>query len=506
MPYIDTDELLPSQPHPLAHQIYNGLDCCLTLEIFNSIRQHNNRDPEVYSFARALQAPALEMMLRGFKIDQTERVNGQKMVREKIERYQDLLNQLSFAVNGKVLNPRSTLQLQQFFYKDLGLPEQWISQKGEKKLSMNREALEKLEIYMHARPVVSCILSIRDFSKELETLTAELDHDGRMRYSYNIVGTETGRWSSSQSSTGTGLNAQNIKRKLRKMFIADKGWKICGIDLEQAESREVGWLCGTLFSDWSYLDACDSGDLHTLTCRLIWPRMSWTGDLKKDRELAEEIFYREFTFRDMSKRGGHGSNYVGTPFTMARHLKVPRVLMEDFQTNYFRAFPGIQMYHQWVAQQLQTTHLLTTVFGRERHFFGRPNDDTTLREGVAYLPQGATGDRLNIALYRIWANMRKRVRLIAQVHDALYFLYREEDDEEEVVSQALSYIPTWLTDPKSKRKYSVPGEAKVGWNWADFNDPSTPGNKNKVANLNGMKKFKGKDPRKFISLSIHSIL
>jgi DNA polymerase I-like protein with 3'-5' exonuclease and polymerase domains len=138
------------------------------------------------------------------------------------------------------------------------LPEQWISDKGVKKLSMNREVLEKLEIFMHPRPFITCILAIRDLKKELETLESEIDPDGRMRTSYNIVGTETGRWSSSQSSTGTGLNAQNIKRKLRSMFIADPGWKLCGIDLEQAESREVGWLCGTLFNDWSYLDACDS--------------------------------------------------------------------------------------------------------------------------------------------------------------------------------------------------------------------------------------------------------
>jgi DNA polymerase-1 len=487
VPYIETDSLEPGKPHPLAHQLYNGLDCCLTLEIFNSIRQQNNQDPQVYDFARAMQAPALEMMLRGFKIDQYERAKGQDLLREKIVRYQDLLNTLAAAVWGKGLNPRSPLQLQQFFYQALGIPEQWISQKGEKKLSMNREALEKIELYMHARPVVTCILAIRDFAKELETLTAEVDPDGRMRTSYNIVGTETGRWSSSQSATGTGLNAQNVKRKLRKMFVADKGWKLCGIDLEQAESREVGWLCGILFNEWSYLDACLSGDLHTTTCRLIWPDLPWTGDIKKDKPIAEQIFYREYSYRDMSKRGGHGSNYYGTPYTMARHLKVTKKLMEDFQLNYFTAFPGIPKYHQWTAQQLQTVHKITTVFGRERHFFGRPNDDTTLREAIAFSPQSATGDRLNLALYRIWSKMRGRIRVLAQVHDALYFLFREDDNEAEVVSEALGYIDTPILDLKSGRKYTVPGEAKTGWNWADYDEKNNP---------DGLKKFKGEDTRK----------
>jgi DNA polymerase-1 len=456
------------------------------LEIFEEISKTHNYIPEVYTFARAMQGPALEMMLRGFLIDQEAREKAILRLKDLIAKYDVALQRLAAVVWGKSLNPRSTKQLLEFFYSRMRLPEQWISQKGVKKLSMNREVLEKLEVYMYPRPIISCILSIRDLAKELQTLESEVDPDGRMRTSYNIVGTETGRWSSSQSSEGTGLNAQNIKRKLRSIFIADPGWKLCGIDLEQAESREVGWLCGTLFGDWSYLDACLSGDLHTLTCRLIWDKLPWTGELKQDRKIAEQIFYREFTYRDMSKRGGHGSNYYGTPFTMARHLKVPQKLMIDFQAKYFTAFPGIQKWHRWVAQEIQTTRTLTTVFGRERTFFGRANDDTTLREAIAYAPQSSTGDRLNLALWRIWHNM-KNVRLCAQVHDAVYFQYPESADEAQIISQALGYISTPLHDPKSGRSYNVPGEAKVGWNWGDFDKTSNP---------LGLSKWRGTDDRK----------
>jgi DNA polymerase-1 len=483
MPIIQTDLLDPAKPHPLSHQVYNGLDCCLTLEIFEELSRTHNYIPQIYDFTRAMQGPALEMMLRGFKIDSYERQKGQEMLRQSMEKLHGQLQLMAAAVWGKGLNPRSPVQLKDFFYKAMHLPEQWSSKKGVKSLSMDRDTLEKLDTYFYARPIIATILAYRDLAKELETLDSEIDSDGRLRTSYNIVGTETGRWSSSQSSTGTGMNTQNVKRKLRKMFVADPGWKLCGIDLEQAESREVGWICGTLFGDWSYLDACLSGDLHTLTCRLIWPKLSWTGDIKADKLVAEQIFYREFTYRDMSKRGGHGSNYYGTPFTMARHLKVPTSFMEEFQGNYFSAFPGIPKWHRWCAQQLQTTNSLTTVFGRERTFFGRPNDDTTLREAIAYSPQSATADRLNLALWRVWHYM-KNVQIIAQVHDALYFLYREEE-EETVVKQALSYISTPIFDPKSGRTYDVPGEAKIGWNWADWSE----------SNPDGLAKFRGRDTR-----------
>ena len=497
MPLIQTADLKPGVALPDQHQIYNGLDCCLTLEIFEEIQREHNQFPQVYDFARAMQGPALDMMLRGFAIDHHERKRGIVYLGKEIERYNTILQTFSEAIWQKSVNPNSTKQLQKLFYGRMKLPEQWISQKGKKTLSMNREALEKLDTYMHARPIVACILTIRDLAKELQTLESELDpRTGRMHSSYNVVGTETGRWSSSKSAYGLGLNAQNVKRKLRRMFTADKGWKLCGIDLKQAESVEVGWLCGVLFNEWSYLDACESGDPHTLACRLIWDKLPWTGVLRDDRKIADQIFYRDFTYRDMAKRGGHGSNYYGTPFTMARHLKVPRKLMEDFQEKYFDAFPGIPKYHRWVAQQLQTTRTLTTVFGRERTFFGRATDDTTLREAIASSPQGATADRLNLGLWRVWHHM-KNVQVLSQGYDSLYFQYREDVDEAAIIEQALKFIDIPITDPKSGRTYTVQGEAKVGWNWADVDY------RKKIfpdGNPDGLTEWKGSDSRKRTSL------
>ncbi len=502
MPLIQTAALTPGSTLPENLQIYNGLDCMVTLEVHEELQRLFKQPPEIYTFERALQAPALEMMLRGFLIDEGARRDGIRSLKDLIWQLggaigpglpcnpEGTLQILADAVWNKPLNPRSPTQLQDFFYKCMQLPESWTSQKGVRKLSMGRETLEKLSIYLYARPIISCILAIRDYTKQLSVLETEVDWDGRMRTSYNIAGTETGRWSSSASAFSSGTNLQNISSKLRHIFVSDPGWKICGIDLEQAESREVGWLCGILFDDWTYLDACLSGDLHTTVCKMSWPGKAWTGDAKKDKALAEEVFYRDYSYRDMAKKLGHGSNYYGTPFTMARHAKIPVKVVQNFQNEYFKAFKGIPKWHQYVAMTLQTTGKLTTPFGRTRHFFGRSNDDTTLREAIAYSPQSATGDRLNLALWRIWKYMGTRVQLLAQVHDAVYFLYREDDNEEEVVSQALGYISTPLKAP-SGRIYDVPGEAKVGWNWGNFHKDTNP---------LGLKKFKlgEKDTRKML--------
>lgn len=502
MPIIDISTLKQGEINSDTEFVYNCLDCCITMEVFEEISSLYNQPPDIYSFSRALQAPVLEMMCRGFRVDEYERQAAIRDIRVLIETLNQQLQIMSYAVWDKELNPRSPKQLLSFFYGKMKLPEIWTSQKGVRKLSMNMETLEKLEVYLHARPIIAHILRIRELGKMQSVLETEIDPDHRMRTSYNLAGTETGRFSSSANAFGTGGNLQNLRQdpdwreddgrykvSLRKVFIADPRMKICGIDLEQAESREVGWLLGTLFDDWTYLDACDDGDLHTKTCQLIWDNLGWTGDSKADRKIAEQNFYRQFSYRDMSKRGGHGSNYLGTPFTMARHLKVPTKLMETFQTAYFRAYP-IPRWHTWTAGQIQTIQQLTTPFGRRRHFFGRPNDDTTLREAVAYVPQSATADRMNLALWRIWYYMGTRVQLLAQVHDAVYFQFPQDADASALIAEAIGHLRTPFTHTRPNgqvRTFDVPGEAKVGWNWGNYHEKHNP---------DGLQKWRGEDGRK----------
>lgn len=793
MPIIDTSTLRQNDINSDTEFVYNCLDCAVTLEVFEEVSSLYNTPPDIYSFSRALQAPVLEMMCRGFRVDEYERQQAIADIRQLIGTLNRQLQIMSYAVWDRELNPRSPKQLLDFFYGRMRLPQIWSSVKGVRKLSMNMETLEKLEVYLHARPIIAHILRIRELSKMLSVLETEIDADFRMRTSYNIGGTESGRFSSSANAFGTGTNLQNLRQdpdwkidegrykiSLRKIFVADSGYKICGIDLEQAESREVGFQLGILFDDWTYLDYCEQGDLHTATCMLIWPELPWTTDPKANRTLADQNFYRQFSYRDMSKRGGHGcltvghevltkngwidiskkpeeiliwsplfksyfskvehwedkeysgnfitikgtsidaemtedhrivyykdrrfdhhvvtagslpgkgviplgnnyiggtadisvamariiaayqcdghkkttnrvefhfhkirkferlstlalaadipyerkgdkaflhyniqfdkkagayllewpraaleayieehrhwdghvegarvalfsvskdhlewlqtigrllgiggnfqktnisgfgsvihrlqqnnrsfadiesikeketckktarvlcptvetgffyvrrngkihvtgnSTYLGTPFTMARHLKVPTKLMENFQSAFFRAFP-IPRWHTWTAGQIQTIQQLTTPFGRRRHFFGRPNDDTTLREAVAYVPQSATADRMNLALWRMWYYMGKRIQLLAQVHDAVYFQFPETSDASSIIAEAISYLSTPFlhTRPNGKvRKFDVPGEAKVGWNWGNYHEKHNP---------DGLQKWKGQDDRK----------
>lgn len=516
MPIIQTAELKPHSLNPLDnYQVYNGLDCCVTLEVFEELMLEFPQVPSIYAFERAMQGPYLEIMQRGFRVDESGRRVAALGLRERIDALQLKLDTIARGFWSRPLNPRSPAQLKDFFYGHMKLPEVWISQKGEKKLSTNREALEKLEVYLHARPTIACILAIRDLAKQLEVFETEIDSDGRFRTSYNIAGTETGRPSSSSNAFGTGGNAQNISPQLRWPFIADAGYKIGVVDLEQVEARDVGFFCGCLFGQWRFLDACESGDLHTNNSKLVWPELRWTGNPKLDRAIADQNFYREFSYRDMSKRGGHLSNYYGTAWTMARSLKIPVPVADEFQARYIRgrapdtkrgllridpAYPEISEWWQWTAQQLQTLGHLTTPFGRKRNFFGRAGDDTTLREAIAFLPQSTTADRMNLGMWRVWRYMPE-VQLLAQTYDSITFQYLDKGPEYEnqIIQKVLQLIRVELVAPGG-RKYTVPGEAKVGWNWgaeitpADQERARLAGRKAPRLNTEGLRKWSPKVP------------
>ena len=65
--------------------------------------------------------------------------------------------------------------------------------------------------------------------------------------------------------------------------------------------------------------------------------------------------------------------------------------------------------------------------GRRRRFFGRLNDDATIREAIAYDPQGSVGDILNLGMLQVWRD--NTCQLLLQIHDAILVQYPESREE-----------------------------------------------------------------------------
>lgn len=173
-------------------QTYAGLDVCVTLEVMERLREMYGPRLEgtTYAFSRALQAPALDMSLRGIRLDAALRDDAVERLTGLQVHLEARLNELSRAICDRPLNPKSPKQIIELFTEDMRLPPVWKSDKGVRKLSADEDALEKYAQYLYARPIVTHITAIRSLAKQIERLTTGVSADGRMHTSFGIGSTE----------------------------------------------------------------------------------------------------------------------------------------------------------------------------------------------------------------------------------------------------------------------------------------------------------------------------
>lgn len=562
----------------LLHSAYNAMDGAVTITVHTALLPKIIASPHAsvsYAFVRAMQGPAFSMMRDGIAIQ--PQVRQQEMDRYaslKMEA-QALLDRLANTVwgpsrymevvrtkelytpigkRGQQLTPRyrtvlaevereeplglnaaSDKQCLAFFNTALGLPVEHELRKTPggtiRTPTANSKALRKwaekklkgpgisprdkdVPYVTLAAPFVSLILTIRDADKMLQVLRTPVDSDGRMRCSYNVAGTENGRWSSSKNVSGRGTNLQNITPSMRRMFCADDNHWFISTDLEQAESRVVAGLVWQATGDDGYLNACLSSDLHTTVARMTWPELGWTDDAKENRKIANTPSKElpKFSYRDIAKRLGHGSNYRGSPFGIAQAVGIPPNLVEDFQRRYFSAFPAIPRWHNWTKEHLVNHQFLDTPLGRRRWFFSRPDEDATLREAIAFVPQSTVGELLNLIMWRCWARSFKNdpfnlnllhlpIKLLLQNHDAFAFQTPTSVDLPWIISQVNEEF-TRAAIPLSRngeyKELVIPGEFVAGWNWAYADDIRKPRGEWTFAdgNPDGLVKWSGSDTRR----------
>lgn len=450
--------------------VYNGLDCCVTAELLDVLLpQLDPVTAATYDFSRALQGPVFDMRIRGMLVDQARRKVVLDEFAERVDEYEAALERIVREGTGfRGFSWRSWQNLHKLFYDIYRIPP--ILTK-ERKRTANRDALEKLESYRLARPIVRFMEILRELDKKMDVLTMGLDDDGRIRTSYNIAGTNTGRFSSSFTEFDTGGNLQNIEENLRSIFIADPGMKLANFDAEQGESRVVGAIEWNLCHRGEYLDACESGDLHTYVAKVCWPDLGWSGSLSEDREIAEQPYYRHYSRRFMCKKLGHGTNYGGHPDTMSTQTKTDKPTIVDFQAKYFKAFPAHQIWHGSVREQIRSFGRLTSLMQRRRYFFGRRDNDDTIREAIAYDPQSSLADIVNQGMLRVWG--ANDCQLLLQNHDSILVQYPEEQ-EDEIIPKIKAQLHHEI-QLKYDRVLTIPYGCQTGWNWGKYSKDNPDG-------------------------------
>ena len=427
--------------------LYNGVDCMVTLEVFEQLERDLSEAPEnvqeTYHDTMRKLGPTMLMGLRGIKVD-VRRRNIEIFKLEKTQRkLENHFNFLCKEMFGQTFSAGSPKQISELLYDYLGLPGKGTA----------KPRLIKLSERSYARPFISHVIALRDVSLQISHLNAELEH-GRFHFNVNPAGTNTGRLSSRKSNFDTGGNSQNIDERHRGIFIPDDGMYAVEADLEQADSRNIGALAIIHLNDSSYLDYCESGDLHTRVAQLVYRDVEWGAN---PRSVADEKVLYGKSRRDIAKRSGHATNFLGSPWEIALRVGVPSHFIEGFQREYFKNLPVIPDWHEWTREQIAAFGQLTTIWGRRRDFHGRA-DNQTLKAALAYQAQSPTAHETDHAYLYLY-NHEPWVQILNQGHDSVWFQIPKErvDDLPALIPKMELHM-----ELPNGRDFYVPFEAYYG--------------------------------------------
>lgn len=459
--------------------LYNSRDTTCTREI------RDVQEGELLSFGTwdvfkhemSLIEPLLYATTRGIKIDLPRRAQFERELLQHLEQAQRELD----AKAGITVNVKSNKQVADLLFGRLGLPTVKRSEKTGKP-SADKDVIAELG-RKHDHPVLRAIISIREIRDLLERyIAAPIDADGRMRCSFDITGTRTGRLSSRQSIWGSGTNLQNQPALIRRLFIPDEGKVFLSCDYSQAEARIVAYLADCqalieLFED-------PSRDIHKenasrifgvplelvtyalrYTAKRCLHAMNYGMRAKRFSEIVNQDTYDSPIFLDgtlLSKGSGVS-------------LTVPEA--QTIGDKYMQLYPEIrERFWEDVQREISRSRMLNTPFGRKRLFFGRPDNHKFMNEAYAYIPQSTVGDLCCKALVKMYKRFQQQptwgAEVLCNVHDSL--LVQCAEDSAHDVAKAMMECMN-IPIPIGRHDVRIPTDCKLGHNWGDASDANPRG-------------------------------
>ena len=291
--------------------------------------------------------------------------------------------------------------------------------------------------------------------------------DGRIRTVCSPVGTETGRFSHSDTFLEASTNLGNLPKKVAKLdplydvrrcLVPSDGRVFLEADLSQAEV----WTTAAYAGDTAKLAKLRRGvDLHRELASLIF------------NIPPEDVAFRE---RTVGKRANHMLNYGAgwKEFLSKTNVDADLTGVAISAAEAKRSVDAWRDINEKTVRWwddcwrlVRSGQPLQTCWGRRRHFLSplvRPTDV------AAFLPQSTVADCLNEGLVR-WHNRYDsddKASLVLQIHDAILL-----DCVEEYVEWAAERVRECLTVPMTINGHDIviPVDVSVGRvSWAQMEE------------------------------------
>src|SRR6266404_2000710 len=320
------------------------------------------------------------------------------------------------------------------------------------RVSTSKAVLEELA---HTHELPRLIIDYRELDKLKSVYTDALPHqiaaDGRIHCQLNQTVAATGRLSSSDPNLQNIPIRTELGRRIRRAFVAEKGYKIISADYSQLELR----LLAHITQDAVMLEAFQHGeDIHARTARLVF-------GAKTDEELKEA--------RRFAKIVNFAIAYAIEPWGLSQRVGISRQEAKKVIEDYYNTYKGVRRYMEEVPIRAREHGYVRSIYGRIRPLPGIGDRNANIRkaaerEAINMPIQGTASDIVKIAMLRVDEEFKRaglEARMLMQVHDEL--LVEVPEKEVDQVTQILRH------EMESAVSLDVPlvADVGVGDNWMD---------------------------------------
>ncbi len=420
----------------------------LTLQVAKILHQRilEKNLETIYSEIELPLAPLLYRMERaGIRVDRKVLADLSSYLGKELEK----LTERIYALAGHEFNIGSPKQVGEVL-SELDIVSGRKTSTG--RISTSKAVLEELaQTYELPR----LIIEYRELDKLKSVYTDALPHqiaaDGRIHCHLNQTVAATGRLSSSDPNLQNIPIRSDLGRRIRRAFVANKGYKIISADYSQLELR----LLAHITQDQVMLEAFQKGeDIHSRTARLVF-QANTNAELKEARRFAKIVNF--------------AIAYAIEPWGLSQRVGITRQEAKKVIEDYYNTYKGVRRYMEEVPLRAREHGYVRSIYGRIRPLPGISDRNANIRkaaerEAINMPIQGTASDIVKIAMLHVDEEFKRaglKAQMLMQVHDEL--LVEAPDKEVDRVTEILK------REMESAVTLDVPlvADVGVGNDWMD---------------------------------------
>lgn len=317
--------------------------------------------------------------------------------------------------------------------------------------STDKDILKSIE---NPPELVRKVLEFRKVQKEHSTYVLGLlnarDVDNRVRTSYTVHVTATGRLSSKEPNVQNQPSANGVGN-IRSAFIAPPERLLAEIDYQGAELRWMAFLsnCPVLGEVFR-----EGRNLHNETA---------TGLFGVGYTKAQKLRAKAINF---------GIPYGREPKSLAEEFNISLEEAQEMHRGWLDLYHGARDYLQWCADQVLAGNYLETPYGRRRRF-GLVTKQTLhalQNEAKNFIIQSASSDTTSTAAMMMEKTLREKydTKIINLVHDSILM---ELPADPYILAEVNVYANGIMSSiPKDKFGCTIPfnTDFEIGKNWGEL--------------------------------------